>query len=193
MTNEDLEITGISADDNFSLNKGDDESDISEKQSSQESDSSGVNNEDVPGHEETPCSSKVKVKLVVAPRKKRKLVRSRNQALSHTTKGMEDLASSQKTCAKLMIEGDWKRDELFLKHREKEAKRNREPELRLGQIYATPPENSTLNRTNNNCRTISHKQTKNFDRISCQHLHYVRPPNPTLPLQEMQRNFIIMV
>ena len=150
MTNEDLEITGINADDNFSLNKGDDESDISEKQSSQESDSSGVNNEDVPGDEETPCSSKVKMKLVVAPLKTRKLVRSRNQAMGHTTKGMEDLASSQKECAKLMIEGDWKRDELFLKQWEKEAKRNREPELRLGQIYATPLENSTLNRTNNN-------------------------------------------
>ena len=51
--NEDLEIKGNSADVFFCLNKGDDESDISEKESSQESDSSGVNNEDVPGDEDS--------------------------------------------------------------------------------------------------------------------------------------------
>ena len=69
-TNEDLEITGNSADVSFSLNKSDDESNISETESPQESDSSGVNNEDVPGNEENPCSSKAKTKLVVAPHKK---------------------------------------------------------------------------------------------------------------------------
>ena len=41
--------------------------------SSQESYSSDVNIEDVPGDEETPCSSKAKTKLVVAPHKKRRL------------------------------------------------------------------------------------------------------------------------
>ena len=132
------------------MNEGDDESDISEKESSQESDSSGVNNEDVPGNEETPCSSKAKTKLVVAPHKKRKVVRSQNQALSHTVKGTEDLASSQIKRAKLMIEGDQKRDELFLKHKKEEAKQNREHELRLAQIYATALANSMQNRTNNN-------------------------------------------
>ena len=149
-TNEDLEITGNSADVSFSLNEGDDESDISEKESSQESDSSGVNNEDVPGNEETPCSSKAKTKLVVAPHKKRKVVRSQNQALSRMAKGMEDLASSQIKRAKLMIEADRKRDELFLKHKEEEVKRNREHELRLAQIYGTALANSTQNCTNNN-------------------------------------------
>ena len=112
-TYEDLEITGNSADISFSLNEGDDESDISEKEYSQESDSSGVNNEDVPGDEETTCSSKGKTKLVVAPHKKRRVVRSQNQALSHMANGMEDLPSSQIKRAKLMIEADRKRDELF--------------------------------------------------------------------------------
>ena len=49
-----------------------------------------------------------------------------------------------------MVESDRKRDELFLKHKEEEAKRNREQELRLAQIYATAFANSTQNRTNNN-------------------------------------------
>ena len=132
------------------MNEGDDESDISEKESSQESDFSGVNNKDVPGDEETPCSSKAKTKLVVAPHKKRKVVRSQNQASSHMAKGMEDLASSQIKHAELMIEAVRKRDELFLKHKEEEVKRNREHELRLAQIYGTALANSTQNCTNNN-------------------------------------------
>ena len=49
-----------------------------------------------------------------------------------------------------MIEADWKRDELFLKHKEEEIKRNREHELRLAQIYSTALANSTQNCTNNN-------------------------------------------
>ena len=109
-TNEDLEVTGNSADVSFSLNESDDESGISERESSQKSDSSGVNNEDISGDEETPCSSKAKTKLVVAPLKKRKVVRSQNQALSHTGESMQDLASLQIKRAKLMIEADRKRD-----------------------------------------------------------------------------------
>ena len=115
-TNEVLEITGNSADVSFSLNEDDDESDISEKESSKESHFSDVNNEDVPGDKEIHCSSKAKTKLVVAPHEKRKVVQSQNQALSHTAEVMKDLASSQIKYAKLMIEADWKRDELFLKH-----------------------------------------------------------------------------
>ena len=61
----------------------------------------------------------------------------------------EDLASSQIKRAKLMIEAYRKRDELFLKDKEGEAKRNREHELRLVQIYAAALPNSAQNRTNN--------------------------------------------
>ena len=134
----------------LSLNKGDDDSGISEKESSQESNSNGVNNEVVPGYEEIPCSSKKKTKLVIASYKKCKIVRSQNQALSHMAKGLEDLASSQIKRANLMIESDWKENELFLKDKEEEANWNREHELRLTQIYATALANSTQNCKNNN-------------------------------------------
>ena len=59
-----------------------------------------------------------------------------------------------------MIEADQKRDELFLKHKEEEAKRNREHELRLAQICATALANSTQNGTNNNW-----------------HMHHIPPTN----------------
>ena len=89
------------------------------------------------GDEETLCISKDNSKLVVPPHKKHKVVRSQNQTLSHMVKGMQDLASLQIKRSKLMIEADRKRDGLFLKHKKEEAKRNREHELRLAQIYAT--------------------------------------------------------
>ena len=104
------------------LNEGDDECSTSEKESSQESDSSGVDNEDVPGDEETPCSSKTKTNLVVAPHKNRKVVQLQNQALIHMAKGMQDIASSQIKRVKLMIEAHRKREKLFLKYKEEEAK-----------------------------------------------------------------------
>ena len=60
-------------------------------------------------------------KLVVAPHRKRKVVRSQNQALSKIAKGMEDLAGAQNKRTKLMIETNKKRIELFLKHKADEA------------------------------------------------------------------------
>ena len=101
----------------------------------------------MPGDEETPCSSKAKTNLVVAPHKKRKVVQLQNQASIHMAKG---IASSQIKRAKLMIEAHRKREKLFLKYKEEEAKRNREHELSLAQIYATALANSTQNYTNIN-------------------------------------------
>ena len=65
-------------------------------------------------------------------------------------KGMQDIASSQIKRAKLMIEAHRKREKLFLKYKEEEAKRNREHKLSLAQIYATAHANSTQNRKNIN-------------------------------------------
>ena len=60
-------------------------------------------------------------KLVVAPHRKRNVVRSQNQALSKIAKGIEDLAGAQNKRTKLMIETNKKRVELFLKHKADEA------------------------------------------------------------------------
>ena len=59
---------------------------------------------------------------MVASHKKHKVVQSQNQALSHMAKSIEDFASLQIKRAKLIIEADWKRDELFLNHKEEETK-----------------------------------------------------------------------
>ena len=87
-------------------------------------------------------------KLVVAPHRKRNVVRSQNQALSKIAKGIEDLAGAQNKRTKLMIETNKKRVELFLKHKAdeaqwtrkykaEEASKNGEHELRIAQIYAS--------------------------------------------------------
>ena len=73
---------------------------------------------------ETPVNGNKK--LVVAPHRKRNVVRSQNQVLSKIAKGMEDLAGAQIKKTKLMIKADKKRDELFLKLKADEAQRTRE-------------------------------------------------------------------
>ena len=93
-----------------------------------------------------------------------------------------------------MIEANREKGELFLKHKEEEVKRNRDTNysslksmLQLLQI-----QHKIVQITTGRC-TTSHPQPMNFDCISCQHLHNLRPPNPELPVGEMKRNFIIMV
>ena len=59
----------------------------------------------------TPRETRVKgnKKLVVAPHRKRNVVRSQNQALPKIAKGMEDLARAQTKRKNLMIEADKKK------------------------------------------------------------------------------------
>ena len=59
--------------------------------------------------------------MVVAPHRKRNVVRSQNQALSKIAIGMEDLTNAQIKRTKLMIKADKKADEVFLKHKADEA------------------------------------------------------------------------
>ena len=71
----------------------------------------------------TPRETPVKgnKKLVVAPHRKRNVVRSQNQALPKIAKGMEDVARAQIKRTKLMIQADKRRDEVFFKHETDES------------------------------------------------------------------------
>ena len=86
--------------------------------------------------------------MVVAPHRKRNVVRSQNQALSKIAKGMEDLAGAQNKRTKLMIKTYKKKRWVFLKHKADEAQwtrkykaeevsKNGEHELRIAQIYSS--------------------------------------------------------
>ena len=87
-------------------------------------------------------------KLVVAPHRKRNIVRSQNQVLSKIAKELEDLAGAQIKTTKLTISRT-KKDMCFflntrqmklsepLNYKGKEACKNREDHLRLAQIYAS--------------------------------------------------------
>ena len=138
--NEDLSFNlhndSIDSDDENSFQKSDEES-LHEE---------GEQNVIRRATKETPVNGDKK--LVVAPHRKRNIVRSQNQALSKIAKRMEDLAGAQTERTKLMIEVDRKRDELFLKQKADEAQRtreykaeeaskNREHELILAQMYAS--------------------------------------------------------
>ena len=75
-------------------------------------------------------------KLVVAPHKKRKTVRSNQQALSHLASSVERIAESQIKQFKAAEQTDLKRDEMFFKFKAEENEKNRQHELRLAEIYA---------------------------------------------------------
>ena len=107
-TNVPLDLVADSADISLDDNESDTQHDINESDAeSDEEEEKLANHKEHDPNVENNCS-KSKPKLVVAPHKKRKVVRSQNQGLSQLAKSMEELASSQIKRAKLMIEADRK-------------------------------------------------------------------------------------
>jgi len=172
-TNEELFLSSESADMSFTLDN-DYESDKNELNESTDTDGDDISleGEAVPAVQ---SETKTKKKIIAAPHKKRKVVRSQNQGLSQLAKGVEDMNSSQMKRTQMMIEADVKRDELFLKHKAEEAEKNREHELRLAQVYSAmftryaqpqPPQ------------SIPHWQ--NSSSVPPQDRHHYFPPNNLL-------------
>ena len=81
-----------------------------------------------------------KRKVVVAPHRKAKQVRSNKQALSEIANGLKALAETSQKNNKMMIEEERKREERYLSFRREEAEKNRQHELLIAQcIAATIP------------------------------------------------------
>ena len=81
-----------------------------------------------------------KRKVVVAPHRKAKQVRSNKQALSEISNGLKALAETSQKNNKMMIEEERKRKERYLSFRREEAQKNRQHELLIAQcIAATIP------------------------------------------------------
>ena len=77
-----------------------------------------------------------KRKVVVAPHRKAKQVRSNKQALSEIANGLKALAETSQKNNKMMIEEERKREERYLSFRREEAEKNRQHELLIAQIFA---------------------------------------------------------
>ena len=75
-------------------------------------------------------------KTVTAPHKKRKVVRSQQQTLSHLAASAEQLASSAAKNQRLIIEADLKGDKMFIDFKRDEAQKNREHDIQMAQIFA---------------------------------------------------------
>ena len=75
-------------------------------------------------------------KTVAAPHKKRKVVRSQQQALSHLAASVEQLASSAAKNQRLTTEADLKRDKMLRDFKRDEAQKNREHDIQMAQIFA---------------------------------------------------------
>ena len=77
-----------------------------------------------------------KRKVVVAPHRKAKQVRSNKQALSEIANRLKALAETSQKNNKMMIEEQRKREERYLTFRREEAEKNRRHELLIAQIFA---------------------------------------------------------
>ena len=150
-TNEELQLAAESGDLSFTQEFNIDENDSADEVGDNLSDNEEPDiinirinelNSDESDEEESTSSQisapqKGKInKVVAAPHKKRKTVRSQQQALSHVAQSIEQIASSQMKKHRMTIEADLKRDEMFLQYKREEAERNREHEIKLAEIYA---------------------------------------------------------
>ena len=74
-------------------------------------------------------------KTVAAPHKKRNVVRSQQQVLSHLAASAEQLASSAAENQRLTIEADLKRDKMLIDFKRDEAQKNREHDIQMAQLF----------------------------------------------------------
>ena len=82
------------------------------------------------------ATSDDKRKVVVAPHRKAKQVRSNKQALSEIANGLKALAETSQKNNKMMIDEQRKWEERYLTFRREEAEKNRWHELLSAQIFA---------------------------------------------------------
>ena len=77
-----------------------------------------------------------KRKVVVAPHRKAKQVRSNKQALSEAANGLKAFAETSQKNNKMMIEEERKWEEIYLSFRREEVGKNKQHELLIAQIFA---------------------------------------------------------
>ena len=143
-TNEEMKLTS-SATKTFFLNEQDGE--YEEERNCEEDVFSGADDMDENNELESEieasnelnignATSGDKRKVVVAPHRKAKQVRSNKQALSEIANGLKALAETSQKNNKMMIEEERKREERYLSFRREEAEKNRQHELLIAQIFA---------------------------------------------------------
>ena len=144
-TNEEMKLTSIATETSF-LNEQDGE--YEEVRSGEEDIFSGTENMDKKNELESEieasnelnignATSGDKRKVVVAPHRKTKQVRSNKQALSEIANGLKALAETSQMNKQIMIEEEErKQEERYLSLRREEAEKNRQHELLIAQIFA---------------------------------------------------------
>ena len=75
--------------------------------------------------------STIKIRIVVKPHQKRKVIRSQTQALTHLSGRMTQMIESQSKRHKAMIEFERERDQKCFEYKRLEGEKNREPELKI--------------------------------------------------------------
>ena len=97
--------------------------------------------------------------IVTALHHKRK---ADDHALSRLAESLENIVSSQVKKHRMNVEAELKREEMYLKHREQEAERNRQHELKIIEIYARAMRGHINQENNSTCQHSNATFSGNF-------------------------------
>lgn len=138
--NDEISLSSSAAETSFMKNVEEEDIDSEEDQSN-ESDS----NENEASLEPQP-----KKKVVVAPHKKCKVIRSNKQALSEIAQSLKTYSESQNKRHQKSIEEEKKREERFLQFKREEAEKDRLHEMRMAQMFIATMQNQQQSRQHPN-------------------------------------------
>lgn len=133
--NEDIILSSTAADTSFVRNSRREENsdDDGERSSDNEDQLSSEDEAHVDKEIEEPPQKK---KIVVAPHKKSKQIRSNKQALSEIAQSLKSFSDAQSKRHQKSLEEERKREERFLEFKRDEAEKDRQHELRVAQMFA---------------------------------------------------------
>ena len=97
--------------------------------------------------------------IVTALHHKRK---ADDHALSRLAESLENIVSSQVKKHRMNVEAELKREEMYLKHKEQEAERNRQHELKIIEIYARAMRGHINQENNSTCQHSNATFSGNF-------------------------------
>ena len=126
-----------------------------------------------------------KKKVVVAPHKKCKVIRSNKQALSEIAQSLKTYSEAQNKRHQKSIDKDKKREERFLQFKREEAEKDHMHEMRMAQMFITTMQNLQQSRQQSSLHSSQvpfyHQNMQRSNSLSPTENNYYQTPNQQSP------------
>ena len=133
--NETINLSSSAADTSF-VNERNESHDESEGSSYSKSENPAENSVDATQTDKNTSPPAQKKKIVVAPHKKSKQIRSNKQALTEIAHSLKSFSEPQNKRHQKTLDEERRQEEKFLKFKREEAEKDRQHELRLAQVLS---------------------------------------------------------